>query len=70
MSAELICRLSRLGGCAGHGSDLVMSCSAPVQFDMQEAPEAACCAKAGTKDGERSLQKFSGLNYVFLMTDA
>lgn len=40
-----------------------------MQFVIQEAPEAACRAKAGTKDEERGLQKFSGLNYVSLMTE-
>lgn len=65
----MICRLGHLDECTGHESDLMINCSAPMQFVIQEAPEVACRAKAGTKDEKRSLQKFSGLNYVSLMTE-
>jgi len=54
----MICRLGHLDECTGHESDVMIHCSAPTQFVTREAPEVACHAKAGTKDGDRSLQNF------------
>lgn len=64
VSPEMICRLGHLDECTAHESNLMIYCCAPMQFVIQGASEVACHAKADTKDGGRSLQKFTGLNYV------
>lgn len=61
---EMICRLGHLDECTAHELDLMIHYCAPMQFIIQGASEVACHAKADTKVGGRSLQKFAGLNYV------
>lgn len=69
VSPEMFGRLGHLDECTGHESHPMIYCSPPMQFVVQEASEVTCRAKASTKDGKRSLQKISGLNYVSLMTE-
>lgn len=64
VSPEMICRLGHLDECTVHELDLMIHCCAPMQSIIQGASEVACHAKADTKDGGRSLQKFAGLNYI------